>query len=98
MFLVKANTNIQIYAPLGDPAPAGKNGDRGWFDWNPWKPYTTKEDKLYDKHEVLDLIAVYNDREMPEWARRNIMEHGKTVLVRNGKYALVNPKDIEFLD
>jgi hypothetical protein len=42
---------------------------------------------------------VANDREdVPEWARRNIVEHKKVVLARNGKYALVNPKDIQFLD
>jgi hypothetical protein len=89
MFLVKANTVIQVQAPKS----------AAHFFWHGWMPYTTKEDKLYDKHEVWDAVAVANDREdVPEWARRNIVEHKKVVLARNGKYALVNLKDIQFLD
>ena len=62
------------------------------------KPYTTREDKTYDKHEVWDAIAVYNRREdVPAWAARNITEHGKVILTVAGKFAMVRPQDIEFL-
>lgn len=90
MFLVKAGTVIQIQAPKSPH----------YFYWgSSWMPYTTKEDKVYDKEEVWDQIAVYNRRDdVPDWARRNITEFNKVVLVRNGKYALINQKDIEFLD
>jgi len=88
MFLVKANTVIQIQVP----------DSQRWFNWIGWRPYETKEDKVYDKHEVWDAVAVYNNREdIPEWARRNITEFDKVVLIRAGKYAMVNLKDIEFL-
>lgn len=88
MFLIKAGTVIQIEVPKSE----------GWFNWSGWKPYTTKEDKLYDKHEVWDLVAVHNGREIPLWAVRNITEHNKIVIKRAGKFALVNPSDIEFLN
>jgi hypothetical protein len=86
MFLVKAGTVIQIQ-------------DQNHFNWVGWKPYTTKEDKLYDKEEVWDLVAVDNGRDdIPEWARRNIVEHKKVVISREGAYAMVKPKDIKYLD
>lgn len=89
MFLVKAGTVIQIQAPKS----------MTHYNWGGWIPYTTKEDKLYDKEEVWDLIAVYQDRgDVPPWAERNIMEHGYTVLKRAGKYAMVPSKQVEFLD
>ena len=89
MFLVKAGTVIQVQA----------SASQSHFYWHGWMPYTTREDKVYDKHEVWDAVAVSNDRkDVPEWARRNIVEHKKVVLARGGKYALVNHKDIEFLD
>lgn len=97
MFLVKAGTVIQIHAPFGKFGHT--NGAGGYFDTAPWKPYTTKKDKLYDKHEVWDAVAVYNEREdVPEWARRNIVEHGKTVIRHRGHYALVPRNSIQFLD
>jgi hypothetical protein len=97
MFLVKAGTVIQIYAPFGKFG--SKNDNPVWFDTAPWKPYTTKEDKLYDKHEVWDVVAVYNEREdVPEWAKRNIMEHRKTVIRSGVHFALVDQEDIEFLN
>ena len=89
MFLVKAGTVIQVEVPKSQK----------WFHWNSWKPYTTKEDKLYDKHEVWDMIAVHNGREdIPDWARHNIREFNKVVIKRGDKYALVNAKDIKFVD
>lgn len=88
MFLIKAGTTIQVRAPKS----------MTHFNWGGWVSYTTKEDKVYDKEEVWDAVAVYNDREdVPEWARRNITEFNKVVITREGKYALVNPKDVEFL-
>ena len=50
MFLVKAGTTIQIQTPNSDTH----------FYWSGWMPYTTKEDKLYDKHEVWDAVSVHN--------------------------------------
>jgi hypothetical protein len=89
MFLIKAGTIIQVQAPTTTNV----------FYWSRWIPYATKEDKFYDKHEVWDAIAVANGREdVPDWAKRNIMEFNKVVIQRAGKYALVNPKDIEFVD
>ena len=89
MFLVKAGTVIQIKAPES----------MNYFNWVRWIPYTTKEDKIYDKEEVWDAVAVYNDREdIPDWARFNIVEFGYTVIKRAGKYAMVPAGSIEFLD
>lgn len=89
MFLVKAGTVIQVQAPKSNTN----------FYWSGWMPYTTKEDKIYDKEEVWDAVAVHNDREdVPEWARRNITEFNKIILNRKGKYAMINPKDVQFFD
>ena len=90
MFLVKAGAVIQVQVPKS----------MTHFYWGGgWIPYTTKEDRLYDKEDVWDIVAVHNDREdVPEWARRNIVEFGKTVVQCKGKYALVNRNDIEYLD
>ena len=89
MFLVKAGTVIQIEAPKTAASH---------FNWVGWRPYTTKEDKLYDTDEVWDVVAVMNAREIPEWAIRNIVDFGKVVIKRDGKYAMVKPSQIEFLD
>ena len=89
MFLVSAGTTIQIQVP-----PSIRH-----FCWSGWRPYQTREDKIYDKHEVWDLISVHNAQmDIPEWARRNIVEHGYTVLKREGKYALVRPERVKFID
>lgn len=89
MFLVKAGTVIQIEYP--------KSQTR--FTWCNWRPYTTKEDKLYDKEEVWDMVAVLNDHgDVPPWAERNITEHGYVVIKRAGKYAMVRPANIQYLD
>ena len=89
MFLVKAGTVIQIQTPKS----------MTHFNWGGWIPYTTKEDKLYDKDEVWDKVAVLNERgDVPAWAERNIQEHGYTVLKRDGKYAMVPAGKIEYLD
>ena len=82
MFLIKAGTNLQIQGR-----------------WSRWIPYATKEDELYEKEEVWDAVGVYNGREdIPDWAVRNIKEHNKVVINRAGKYAMVRPQDIQFLD
>lgn len=88
MFKVKANTVIQIQTPKSDRS----------FYWSGWLPYTTKETKWYDTHEVYDIVSVRNGREMPEWIRHNIAEFNKVVISRDNKFALVNPQDIEFVD
>jgi hypothetical protein len=96
MFLVKAKTVIQVEVPEStDPGPESVRS----YYWIGWRPYTTKEDKIYDKHEVWDAISVHNgDLDIPAWAAHNITQFKKVVIKRDGKYALVNSKDIEFID
>jgi hypothetical protein len=89
MFRIKAGTVVQIEAPKSEN------------HWNTvgWVPYTTTVDKLYDKEEVWDAVALYNGREdVPLWARRNIVEHGNVVITRKGKFAMCKPSQIEYLD
>lgn len=89
MFLVKADTTISVQRPAKD----------GWFYTTSWMPYQTKEDKIYDKHEVFDLIRVTNEYEtIPDWIRINVLEYGMIVLSRDGKYALVSPWNVTYLD
>lgn len=88
MFLVNAGTAIQIQAPKSNTH----------FCWSSWIPYTTKEDKIYDKEEVWDIYTINNGRDLPLWAHRTITEFNKVIIQRNGKFALVNPKDIQYLD
>ena len=89
MFLVKAGTVIQIEAPKSQI----------FWHTSGWVPYTTKEDKLYDSEEVWDAVGVHNGRDdIPYWAERNITEHGYVVIKRAGKYAMVGPGKIEYLD
>ena len=88
MFLVKAGTVIQIEAPKS----------KTHHYWSGWIPYTTKEDRLYDKEDVWDAVAMHNGRDIPDWAVRNITEHHKVIIQAAGKHALVNPKDITYLD
>ena len=89
MFLVKANTVIKIQVPKTNR----------WFYGDSWMPYTTKEDKIYDNHEVINAIAVHNDRDdVADWMRRNIVEHNYVVITRNNKFAMVRPTDIEYVD
>ena len=93
MFLVKRGTIIQIEKANGTQ----------FFDWYPWKPYETTADRLYEKSDVWDAVAVANNRDdVPMWARRNIMEYGYTVIKQSGKtgikYALVPSKQVEYLD
>lgn len=91
MFLIKAGTVIEVEAP--------KPKTTQYFYWCGWRPYTTKEDKIYDKEEVFDAVTLHNagDYNFPQWLVRNI-ELGKTVIHRDGRWALVNPKDIQYLD
>lgn len=88
MFLIKAGTFIQIQVPKSIRS----------FCWTGWRAYETKEDKLYDKEEVWDYVALHNGRDIPAWAVRNIEEFGKVVICKAGQYALVNPADITYLD
>ena len=88
MFLVKAGTVIQIEAPKSV----------NYFYTVGWVPYTTKEDKIYDKEEVWDMVGVMNDRDdIPQWARHNIEEHGNVVIYRAGKYAMCKPYQIKYI-
>lgn len=88
MFLIKAGTSIQIQVPKSIRS----------FCWAGWRPYVTKEDKIYDKEEVWDYVALHNDRDIPDWAVRNITEHGYVVIKRDGKFAMCKPSQIEYLD
>lgn len=99
MFELKAGTVIQIYAPFNVPNGANGKTENGmyFFDHAPWKAHTAKNTTLYDKEDVYDAVALHNGREMPMWIERNV-RLGKTVL-RNGKYyAMVNPRDLAYLD
>ena len=87
MFLVKANTVIQV------PNPKNQH----WYNWNRWRPYTTSEDRWYDKHEVFDAVALLNGREMPDWMRRNI-HMGWVILQRRNHFAMLRPAQITFVD
>ena len=95
MYLVKANTVVQVQVP---------KSQTGWYDWRGWMPHETKEDQLYDSHEFWDAVAVQNGREgIPDWARRNILEFNKVVLFRRNKhgvvkYALVGASQVEYVD
>jgi hypothetical protein len=89
MFLVKAGTVIQVTAPKS----------LTHFNWGSWIPYTTKQDRIYDKEDVWDVVAVMQDRgDIPPWAVHNILELGKVIIRAQGKHALVNPSDIQYLD
>ena len=89
MFLVKKGTIILIEYPKSER----------WFHFYGWRSYNTTEDRIYDTSEVWDAVAVANEREdVPLWACRNIEEHNKVVLCRKGRYALVNQKDVTYLD
>ena len=45
------------------------------------------------------MVAVLNDHgDVPPWAERNITEHGYVVIKRAGKYAMVRPANIQYLD
>ena len=103
MWEIKAGTAILVCAPfgkVGGKATVVSNGFE-YTDTQPWKPYTTKEDKIYDKEDVWDIVAVMNNREdVPMWAKHNIeLSNSTEVIVRcNGKYARVNRNDITYLD
>ena len=102
MFKIKAGTKIQVFMPFGSikntKSTVVKDGV-AYTDTAPWKGYTTKEDKIYDKHEVIDYVAYHNGRgDIPEWAAFNLTHFNKTIVVRNGKYAMLDPTDIEYLD
>jgi len=88
MFLVKAGSVIQVQVP----------NSQEYFHWSAWRPYTTKEDKIYDKEEVWDIYSINNGRDLPLWAHLHITEFNKVIIQRDGKFALVNPKDIQYLD
>lgn len=97
MWLIKSGTTIRVYAPFGKPG--AENGVDGNYDHQPWKPYITAQDKMYDKHEVWDMVAVRNGRQdVPAWAKRNIEFHGFVVIKRDGKYAMCPRNDIVYLD
>lgn len=88
MFLVRAGTVIQVQTPKS----------MTHFNWGGWIPYTTKEDRYYDTHEVWDYVAVNNDRPMPDWMIRNITEHGYTIISAKGKFAMVRNEWIQYVD
>ena len=111
MWKIKAGTTIQVFMPFGKVGKDWKDCQHynpqtqtHYHDTAPWKGYVTKEDKIYDKCNVWDAVAVMNNRDdVPEWAKRTVMEKHKYVIWEtNSKgqivYAHVNPRDIEYLD
>lgn len=105
MWLVKAGTTIRVCAPFGRVGGASTtlstDGKTSFTDTAPWKPYITKEDKLYDTEQVWDAVAVMNEREdVPFWAKHNIelSNYTDVVIQCQGKYALVKRADIVYLD
>lgn len=108
MWMIKAGTTIQIFAPFGRIASSSSSynekTETTYTDTSPWKAYTTTEDKIYEKEQVWDTVALFNGREdVPHWARRNIEERGKFVIhTVNSKgkvcYAMCNPSQIYYLD
>lgn len=101
MWLVKAGTQMQVFAPFGKPGGSTqvKQGDVLYIDNAPWRGYISTEDKVYDSHEVWDIVAVENGRsDVPGWAQRNIRNLGVVVLCRDGKYAMVKQNLAQYLD
>ena len=99
MFLVKANTKLLVHAPFGRCGGKQSVVTNGYeyFDHEPWKGYVTKEDKVYEKHEVIDVVAVYNQREdVKPWMTWHT-DRGYALLVRDGKYASVKMSDLKYL-
>ena len=80
MYLLPAKTSILIFAPFGRPGAESTVSDSGeHVDTKPWIGHVTREDKVLDKHEVWDAVAVANGRDdVPMWARMNV-ENGYTV-------------------
>lgn len=101
MWLVKAGTQMQVFAPFGNPSgrPSVTEGDALYVDNAPWKGYVSKEDKVYDSHEVWDIVAVMNGRDdVPNWAKHNIQEFGVVVLHVENRYAMVKCESTQYLD
>ena len=88
MFLIKAGTVIQVQVPK----------ESRYYHTTGWMSYTTKEDKIYEKEEVFDFIALKNGRQMPDWMAHNIEHCNRIVIQRNGSFAMVYPSQIEYLD
>lgn len=109
MWLVKAGTKMEVFAPFGRIGAANSQSyaeasQTIYMDHGPWKAYTSKEDKIYEKEEVWDYVAVMNGRtDIPMWAKHNIKEFRKVVIkVKNSKgkdcYAMLRPEQIQYLD
>ncbi len=80
MYLLPAKTNILIFAPFGIVGRESAVSDSGeHYDTKPWKGHVTKAERVLDKHEVWDAVAVANGRDdVPMWARMNV-ENGYTI-------------------
>lgn len=110
MFRLPAATPILVYAPFGTvsstakPAPAHAVEGSTWFyDTAPWRSFATKADRIYDKHEVFDFVALHNRPEtVPLWMH-NMIRAGEAIIQRNnGKshsvFARVRREFLEYLD
>lgn len=75
MWKIKAGSQIKVFAPfgrVGGKSTVIENGVQ-LTDTLPWKAYTTKEDRLYDKEQVWDRVAVHNQRsDVPAWVKHNL--------------------------
>ena len=93
MFLIKAGATIQVNAI---------NKSEHCYNSAGWIPYTTTQDNLYENEEVFDKVAVLNSetsgRDIPSWMVQSIISHDKIIVSRLGRYAMLNPKDIQYID
>lgn len=110
MFLLPKATPILVYAPFGTvstskkPAPAYSiEGSACFYDTAPWRGFTTHADRIYDKEEVFDFVALHNRPEtVPLWMH-NMIRAGEAIIQRaNSKqhavFARVKREFLQYLD
>ena len=106
MFMVKSGAVLGIFAPFGrvsSESNRAQTEDAFLVDTTPWKNYTTKENKFYDKEQVWDLFTVNNGQiEVPAWAEHNIREFGVSIISSANKsgetcFAMVKNSDIQYV-
>ena len=110
MFLLPAKTPILIYAPFGTvsksrtPAPAHAIEGNTWFhDTVPWRGFITKADRLYDKHEIFDFVALHNHPDTVETWMHNLITRGEAIIHRynaggHGVFGRVRREFLQYLD
>ena len=90
MFKIDANTPIHVQR--------GRPG----FDVSPngWEPYTTTEDRIYEKEYVYDRVALINGRldDDNKSEIRRLVRSGYVVVAFGRWWAIVEPQFITYLD